>query len=71
MKPYINEKGEKEMDVISPSTALQIAGRAGRFASQFGEGEVTTFKSIDLPLLKRLLATPVETVQVELVDSFM
>jgi ATP-dependent RNA helicase SUPV3L1/SUV3 len=28
----INEKGEKEMDTISVSAALQIAGRAGRFA---------------------------------------
>jgi len=54
------------MDIITPSTALQIAGRAGRFASQFGEGEVTTFKRMDLPLLKKLLETPVETVQVSL-----
>jgi ATP-dependent RNA helicase SUPV3L1/SUV3 len=63
VKPYINEKGEKEMDVIPPSTALQIAGRAGRFASQFVEGEVTTFKSNDLALLKKLLNTPVEPIQ--------
>jgi len=27
----MNEKGEKEMDTISVSQALQIAGRAGRF----------------------------------------
>jgi hypothetical protein len=52
------------MDVIPPSTALQIAGRAGRYASQFGEGEVTTFKSDDLKLLNTLLNTPVEPVQV-------
>jgi hypothetical protein len=52
------------MDVIPPSTALQIAGRAGRYASQFGEGEVTTFKSDDLKLLNTLMNTPVEPVQV-------
>lgn len=27
----MNEKGEKEMDTISVSAALQIAGRAGRY----------------------------------------
>lgn len=31
----MNENGEKEMDVISVSQALQIAGRAGRFGTQF------------------------------------
>lgn len=30
IKPIMNEKGEKEMDTISVSAALQIAGRAGR-----------------------------------------
>lgn len=63
MKPYLNEKGEKEMDFISPSTALQISGRAGRYLTQFNEGEVTTFKMEDLPMLKKLLNTPVEQIQ--------
>lgn len=31
IKPVVNEKGEKEMDTISVSAALQIAGRAGRY----------------------------------------
>lgn len=35
IKPVMNEKGEKEMDIISVSQALQIAGRAGRFGTQF------------------------------------
>jgi hypothetical protein len=35
IKPVVNEKGEKEMDVISVSAALQIAGRAGRFGTCF------------------------------------
>ncbi|XP_071440725.1 ATP-dependent RNA helicase SUV3 homolog, mitochondrial [Hetaerina americana] len=56
MKPYVNEKGEKEMDVLSVSQALQIAGRAGRYGTQFEKGCVTTFKPDDLPTLKNLLA---------------
>ncbi|KAM9325010.1 ATP-dependent RNA helicase SUPV3L1, mitochondrial [Gastrophryne carolinensis] len=42
VKPTVNEKGEKEIDTISTSQALQIGGRAGRFSSMFKEGEVTT-----------------------------
>jgi len=67
IKPTINEKGEKEMNVISPATALQIAGRAGRYASQFVEGEVTTFSANDLPMLQKLLNTPVEQIEVHLI----
>lgn len=33
VKPNINEKGEKQMETISTSQALQIAGRAGRSVS--------------------------------------
>ena len=35
VKPNVNDKGEKEMEVIAASQALQIAGRAGRFGTQF------------------------------------
>lgn len=35
VKPTVNGKGEKEMDVLSVSSALQIAGRAGRFGTQW------------------------------------
>jgi len=52
------------MNIIPPATALQIAGRAGRYASEFIEGEVTTFSGNDLPLLQKLLKTPVEPIQV-------
>lgn len=31
----MNEKGERELDVISVSQALQIAGRAGRYNTHF------------------------------------
>lgn len=55
IKPSVNEKGEKEMDVISVSQALQIAGRAGRYGTQWEHGFVTTYKSEDLSTLKSLL----------------
>jgi len=35
IKPTVNEKGEKEMNTISVSQALQIAGRAGRYGTQY------------------------------------
>lgn len=56
IKPTVNEKGEKEMDTITTSQALQIAGRAGRYGTQFSTGYVTTMKNEDLPTLKRLLS---------------
>ena len=63
MKPTLNEKGEKEMDLITTSQALQIAGRAGRFGTQFAEGYATAFRSEDLLLLKDLLSRPVEPIE--------
>ncbi|XP_037553410.1 ATP-dependent RNA helicase SUPV3L1, mitochondrial [Nematolebias whitei] len=63
IKPNINEKGEKQMETISTSQALQIAGRAGRFSSKFKEGEVTTMHRDDLPVLKELLSYSVEPVE--------
>lgn len=64
VKPSVNEKGEKEMDTISTSQALQIAGRAGRFSSMFKEGEVTTMHRDDLPVLKEILSRSVDPVEV-------
>ncbi|XP_044730588.1 ATP-dependent RNA helicase SUV3 homolog, mitochondrial, partial [Chrysoperla carnea] len=55
IKPHVNEKGEKEMDTISVSAALQIAGRAGRYGTQWEHGYVTTFKPEDLSTLKSIL----------------
>ncbi|XP_072484862.1 ATP-dependent RNA helicase SUPV3L1, mitochondrial isoform X2 [Notamacropus eugenii] len=63
IKPSINEKGEKEMEPISTSQALQISGRAGRFSSKFKEGEVTTMYPEDLKLLKEILNKPVEPIE--------
>ena len=64
VKPNINEKGEKEMDTISTSQALQIAGRAGRFSSIFKEGEVTTMHRDDLAVLKEIMGRPVDPIEV-------
>ncbi|KAK2896677.1 hypothetical protein Q8A67_011165 [Cirrhinus molitorella] len=63
VKPNVNEKGEKELDTISTSQALQIAGRAGRFSSVFKEGEVTTMQRDDLPVLKEILGKPVDPIE--------
>lgn len=37
------------------SNALQIAGRAGRFKTQWENGFVTTFRADDLPVLRKIL----------------
>ncbi|KAF7669392.1 hypothetical protein LDENG_00192960 [Lucifuga dentata] len=63
VKPNINEKGEKQMETISTSQALQISGRAGRFSSKFKEGEVTTMHRDDLPVLKEILSHTVEPIE--------
>uniref|UniRef100_A0AAQ6AEX5 ATP-dependent RNA helicase SUPV3L1, mitochondrial n=1 Tax=Amphiprion ocellaris TaxID=80972 RepID=A0AAQ6AEX5_AMPOC len=63
VKPNINEKGEKQMETISTSQALQIAGRAGRFSSKFKEGEVTTMHRDDLPVLKEILSHTVDPIE--------
>ncbi|KAL7307924.1 hypothetical protein TKK_0000017 [Trichogramma kaykai] len=62
IKPSINKKGEREMDTISVSTALQIAGRAGRYGTQWEQGFVTTFKPDDLVTLKHLLGQQPEII---------
>lgn len=63
VKPNVNEKGEKHVETISTSQALQIAGRAGRFSSKFKEGEVTTMHRDDLPVLKEILSQSVEPIE--------
>ncbi|GFR98358.1 ATP-dependent RNA helicase SUV3 homolog, mitochondrial-like Protein [Elysia marginata] len=62
MKPMMNDKGEIEMDLISTSQALQIAGRAGRYNTAYEHGEVTTFYSKDLRILKDIVKQPIEPV---------
>lgn len=59
----MNEKGEKEMDTISVSSALQIAGRAGRFGTQWEHGYVTTYKPADLSTLQYILSQKPEPLE--------
>ncbi|XP_071605132.1 ATP-dependent RNA helicase SUPV3L1, mitochondrial isoform X3 [Heliangelus exortis] len=63
VKPTVNEKGEKEIDSITTSQALQIAGRAGRYGSSFKQGEVTTMHRDDLVQLKEILNDSVPPVK--------
>ena len=60
----MNEQGELEVDMIPVSTALQIAGRAGRYGTHYADGQVTSFSGRDLPSLKQLLTSKVEEIEV-------
>lgn len=71
VKPTVNEKGEKEIDSITTSQALQIAGRAGRFGSSFKQGEVTTMHRDDLLQLKEILSESVPPVKVGVFTWFV
>lgn len=63
MKTQLMENGEKLVELLSTSQALQIAGRAGRYGTQFAEGEVTSFREEDLAILKNLLADKVPDIE--------
>jgi len=70
-KVQLRPDGEKEVDLISVSQALQIAGRAGRFATQWETGYVTTFKQEELrPLQELLQQTPEDILQAGLHPTF-
>ena len=70
-KLKINEGGEREMDIISVSQALQIAGRAGRFNTKWETGYVTCFQPEELPLMHQLLnQSPPEILQAGLQPTF-
>ncbi|XP_065882901.1 ATP-dependent RNA helicase SUPV3L1, mitochondrial-like isoform X2 [Dysidea avara] len=54
---YSVEKfSEGEKSILSSVDAKQIAGRAGRYQSQYDHGEVTTFFPKHMPILKKLLS---------------
>jgi len=59
-KPTLAQDGTTAMELISVSQALQIAGRAGRFGTQWSHGYVTTLKHEELSTLKQLLASTPE-----------
>jgi len=70
-KVQLNQDGEKEVDLISVSQALQIAGRGGRFGTAWETGYVTTFKQEELkPLQDLLKQTPDEILQAGLHPTF-
>lgn len=52
-------------DYLTSSHAQQIAGRAGRFRTQYEDGEVTAFVQKDLTKLRSIVETPKTQVQVE------
>lgn len=56
------KNGEKNIDVISVSSALQIGGRAGRYGTEFEGGYVTTKRAEDLRTLKELFTSKVEPI---------
>ncbi|KAJ4433012.1 RNA helicase [Periplaneta americana] len=59
IKPSVNEKGEKEMNTISVSQALQIAGRAGRYGTQYEkEGMSVNMLQILFKSYGAMYATP-------------
>ena len=49
---------------LSSSHLKQIAGRAGRYQSQFPDGLVTTFKQEDFQSMKKLFSVPEADIQV-------
>jgi len=70
-KIQLKSDGEKEVDLISVSQALQIAGRAGRFGTQWETGYVTTFHQEELHVLAGLLKqTPEDILQAGLHPTF-
>lgn len=52
-----------EVVELSPSQAKQIAGRAGRYGSNYPNGEAITLKREDSKLLHSLITTPTEDVK--------
>ena len=62
-KLQLLDNGDKEMAIISVSQALQIAGRAGRYNTEWETGYVTTFNQEDIPVMKSLLAQTPEEIQ--------
>jgi len=70
-KVQLNEDGDKEIDILTVSQALQIAGRAGRYGTQWETGYVTTFKQEDNNTLRELLKkSPDDLLQAGLHPTF-
>ncbi|XP_065828308.1 ATP-dependent RNA helicase SUPV3L1, mitochondrial-like [Oscarella lobularis] len=52
-----------DVTLLTPSQAKQIAGRAGRFGSQYPDGGVTTLYEKDFGTLQKLLKAQIEPVK--------
>lgn len=61
-KPTLLQNGEKMMEKLTVSHTKQIAGRAGRFNSQFEAGFVTTLEPKDLDYLKEMMISEIEPI---------
>lgn len=58
-------------DLIAATHVKQIAGRAGRFASQYTEGEVMTLNEDDMCILRGKMEEPIEDIaQVGIMPGF-
>ncbi|XP_076813131.1 ATP-dependent RNA helicase SUPV3L1, mitochondrial-like isoform X1 [Clavelina lepadiformis] len=62
-KTTLVKGGERVKAPLTPYHALQIAGRAGRFGSQYPDGAVTTMKAEHINTLHRLLRTKVPDIE--------
>ena len=51
-KMQLMDNGDKEMDLLSVSQALQIAGRAGRFNTKWEKGFVTCYRQEEISVRK-------------------
>uniref|UniRef100_H2YNN1 Suv3 C-terminal domain-containing protein n=1 Tax=Ciona savignyi TaxID=51511 RepID=H2YNN1_CIOSA len=54
-KTTLTSSGKREIRQLTSSHALQIAGRAGRFGSDYEDGSVTSMHPKHMPLLHNLL----------------
>ena len=64
--------GEKMMEKLTVSHSKQIAGRAGRFNTQYEKGYVTTLEAKDLDYLREMLRSDIESItQVGFWHSFL
>jgi ATP-dependent RNA helicase SUPV3L1/SUV3 len=66
MKFSLQEDDRHKQGYLTTSQAQQIGGRAGRFRTQFEDGEVTTFWPKDVKVLKNIVNTEKTPLEVSL-----
>jgi len=59
----------KVMDFLTSSHAQQIGGRAGRYKTQYEDGEVTTFFQKDIRKLHTIVNSPKTPVEVSFIRN--